>query len=218
LLTGITAGADEYITANLGDGIQLHGSSYKSDQVYLFLTGPGHPANGVTLTDTSQRADQGHFTIAGVDSNQRWSLHWNTARIRPNIDLGTYWVYVTTEPVDYAHLGGTSSYQVLEVYFTDYATERVSISSGAYSLNPEKNAEMVTITVPITTTLPESRSLANVTVALTTAPTTVPVIPSSATPTHKAGSTSCLALLPLSALMFIAWFHSRKSRVSATKG
>ena len=65
----------------LGDTIDLHGVSYVSDQVYLFMTGPGLPANGVTLTDPTLRADQGHFTTVGVNSDQTWSMKWDTHRI-----------------------------------------------------------------------------------------------------------------------------------------
>ena len=50
------------------------------------MTGPGLPANGVTLTDTSKQADQGNFNMIDVDNNQEWSMKWNTARIQNSID------------------------------------------------------------------------------------------------------------------------------------
>lgn len=76
----------------LGDTINLHGVSYRGSQVYLYFTGPNLPANGVTLLDPSLRADQGHFTVVDVDSDQQWSMKWNTARIENQIDPGTYTV------------------------------------------------------------------------------------------------------------------------------
>ncbi|NMB78344.1 MAG: hypothetical protein GYA23_04545, partial [Methanomicrobiales archaeon] len=111
-LTGFSApatAADASIEAELGSILNLHGILYKGDRVYLFMTGPGLPANGVSLTDISQRADQGDFTMVDVDSGQEWAFKWNTARIMNEIDPGTYIVYATNEPVDKAHLGGESS-------------------------------------------------------------------------------------------------------------
>jgi hypothetical protein len=132
------AAADANIEADLGDTLTLHGVSYTSSQVYLFLTGPGLPENGVTLNDVTQRADQGKFTTVDVDSDQKWSMRWNTARIENEIDPGTYTVYVTTEPVDKANLGGTSTYKTLEVFLKDSGISKVSVSTGtSYTLNPE---------------------------------------------------------------------------------
>src|SRR5512138_2348656 len=99
LIAAVSA-ADADIEATLGDTILLHGFSYIGDKVYLFITGPGLPANGVTLTNTALRADQGQFTIVGLDDNQEWTYLWKTSRIDSEIDPGTYTVFVTNEPVD----------------------------------------------------------------------------------------------------------------------
>jgi hypothetical protein len=152
LVVPAVSGADETIETYLGDTLTLHGTSYVGDQVYLFMTGPGLPVNGVTLTDVSQRADQGHFTIVDVDNDQQWSMRWDTSRIDSRIDPGTYIVYVTTEPVDYSHLGGTSSYKTLSVYLKDPGTSsKVSISgSGSYTLNPELHSSTASPTLILT--------------------------------------------------------------------
>ena len=55
----VVSAADENYVGYLGDAILLQGESYSGTQVYMFMTGPGLPENGVTLTDTTQRADQG---------------------------------------------------------------------------------------------------------------------------------------------------------------
>jgi hypothetical protein len=137
------AAADLNIEADLGDTINLHGVSYVGDRVYLFMTGPGLPENGVMLTDVSQRADEGHFTLVDLN-NQEWSMKWNTARIQNEIDPGTYTVYVSNEPVDKAHLGGSNTYKTLAVFLKESTTERVSISSGtSYTLNPEEHISVV---------------------------------------------------------------------------
>ncbi|MEI7858008.1 MAG: hypothetical protein WCH85_10965, partial [Methanomicrobiales archaeon] len=119
------------------------------------MTGPGLPENGVTLTDVTQRADQGKFTQIDLDRNQEWSYRWNTARIENEINAGTYLVYVTNEPVDKANLGGSNSYKTLEVYFTESTTSRVSSSGGiTYTLNPEMHSSVSVPTLAITSPTP----------------------------------------------------------------
>jgi len=143
-LIGNVTGADVSIDGYLGETITLHGVSYVDDNVYLFLTGPNLPADGVTLTDVSQRADQGHFTVVPVDNNQEWTYLWQTSRIEPSIDPGTYTVYVTNEPVDYSQLGSTSSYKTLSVFLKDSGASKVSVNAGhSYTLRPESHTSTI---------------------------------------------------------------------------
>ena len=134
LVTGVSA-ADVYATGYLGDIIDMHGYSYRGTQVYLFMTGPGLPTDGVTLTDVTQRADQGHFTIVDLDSSQQWWFNWDTSRIWNEINPGTYIVYVSTEPVDYSHLGGSDTYKTLSVYLQDPGSRKGGSSSSSYTLH-----------------------------------------------------------------------------------
>ncbi len=153
--------ADIEMEGYLGETITLHGVSYIGDYVYLFLTGPGLPANGVTLTDTSQRADQGEFTAVRVNDQQEWTYVWKTSRIANEIDPGTYTVYVTNEPVDKAHLGGESSYKTLSIYLKE-GDSKVSVNSGAtYTLNPEEHVST-----------PRPAPSLNITTSTTVIPTT----------------------------------------------
>ena len=173
--------ADANIEADLGDTLNLHGVSYTGSSVYLFMTGPGLPENGVTLTDVTQRADQGKFTQIDLDSKQEWSYRWNTARIENEINDGTYLVYVTNEPVDKAHLGGSNSYKTLEVYLKESTTSRVSSSSGtSYTLNPEKHTSSVyapTLAITSPTPTPPPLTTAPTTVLSTSLPTTKAPLP-----------------------------------------
>ena len=50
----------------MGDVVTLSGYSYSGPYVYLFLTGPNLPANGVALTNIYDRADQGGFTVVPI--------------------------------------------------------------------------------------------------------------------------------------------------------
>jgi hypothetical protein len=192
LLTGMillpVSAADANIEAELGDTLNLHGTSYTGESVWLFMTGPGLPENGVTLTDTSQRADQGKFTQVDLDSNQEWSFRWNTAKIENQINAGTYLVYVSNEPVDKAHLRGSSSYKTLDVYLTESTTSRVSTGGGAtYTLNPEMHSSVHAPTLAITSPTPTPSPV-------TTPPTAVPSMPAPTTKAPLQPGTAFLAL------------------------
>jgi len=129
LLVGSAGAADAYYTGYLGDVIGLQGVSNQGTSVYLFMTGPGLPTDGVTLTDVTEQAAQGQFTVVDLDSSGHWSMQWDTSRIAQSIDPGTYTVYVTQSPVDYSHLGSSSTYKTLAVYLKDPGTRTGSISS-----------------------------------------------------------------------------------------
>jgi len=100
LLVASVAGLQAY----MGDTIPLQGYSYESQTVYLFLTGPNLPANGVALNDITARADQGHFTQVSVDSNDHWVYKWSTNSVGGRLDAGTYTVWVANSPTDRSHL------------------------------------------------------------------------------------------------------------------
>lgn len=144
LLVGGACAADAYYTGYLGDVIDLHGSSSQGTQVYFFMTGPGLPTDGVTLTDISQRADQGQFTVVDLDSSGQWSMQWDTSRLAQLINPGTYTVYVTQKPVDYSHLGSSDTYKTLSVYLQDAGTRTGSISS--YTLHLDDSGTTVSPT------------------------------------------------------------------------
>jgi hypothetical protein len=92
------------ITAYIGDTIPLSGYSYGSSTVYLFLTGPNLPVNGVALNDITARADEGHFTEVSVDSNDHWEYPWGTNAMGGRLDAGTYTVWVVNRPLDRSQL------------------------------------------------------------------------------------------------------------------
>lgn len=157
LLMPTVLAADATIEAEFGDVLNLHGFSNKGDRVYLFMTGPGLPVNGVTLTDVSKRADQGEFTLVDVDTTQQWSMKWYTGRLERIINPGTYTIYVSINPVDKANLGGTSTYQTLDVYLKRSTVSRSSSSTPSeYMLYPEQHVWIASPapTPPPTTIVP----------------------------------------------------------------
>ena len=195
LLVAGACAADVYSTGYLGDVIDLQGYSYHGTQVFLFMTGPGLPADGVTLTDVSQRADQGQFTIIDLDSSQHWSFKWDTSRIWNDIDPGTYLVYVSTEPVDYSHLGGSDTYKTLSVYLKDPGTRTGTGGSTSYTLKPEEHVSTPESIIPVVPS-----------VAITTPTVPTPVqqpttpVPAVSTSSAAAKTTTQAAVPPITAV------------------
>ena len=152
--------ADASIEADLGDTLTLHGSSFTGSSVYLFMTRPGLPANGVALNNVTQPGAQGSFTQVDLDKNQQWLYRWDTSLLGSRFKTGTYLVYVTTEPVDKAHLGGESTYKTLEVYLKDSGASQIVVSSGpSYTLNPEMHSSVAAPGLNLTTSTPSPTPL-----------------------------------------------------------
>lgn len=201
IITGVEA-ADATYEGYLGDTIDLHGVSYSGTSVYLFMTGPNLPANGVTLTDVTQRADQGYFTIVDLDSSQHWSMKWNTARIENEIDPGTYTVYVVTEPLDKSQLAG-NNYQTLSVYLKDSGPD-TGTALVSYTMNPERHISTMTATPQPSATV--------VMVNATTSPAPLPTsqAPGAALPpsTTRAGDPPVTAILSIAVFFGIIRLHN----------
>jgi len=100
MLAGAAAAAGS-TQSYLGNTVKLSGYSYSSSTVYLFLTGPNLPANGVALDNIYRGADQGGFTEVSVDDHDHWEYDWGTTG---GLDAGTYTVWVVNTPTDRSHL------------------------------------------------------------------------------------------------------------------
>jgi len=83
----------------------LSGYAYGSDTVYLFLTGPNLPVNGVALGNVDRPTDQGGFTAVDVNSDGSWSYKWYTGQTGGKLDAGAYTVWVVDRPVERSDLG-----------------------------------------------------------------------------------------------------------------
>jgi len=101
LVGGVTASG---IQAVLGEEVPISGYATSGPYVYLYLTGPNLPENGVMLNDVTKRADQGYFTKVSVDGDDHWSYKWNTGSVGGRLDEGTYTVWVVSGPNDRSHL------------------------------------------------------------------------------------------------------------------
>ncbi len=92
--------------------------------MYLYLTGPNLPVNGVMLNDVTKRADQGYFTKVAVDGNDHWSYKWATSNVGGRLDEGTYTIWVVNGPNDLSHLS-QADYRTIAV-----TLGKPSISAG----------------------------------------------------------------------------------------
>ncbi len=109
------------VTVPLGDTLPLSGSAPGADTVYLFLTGPNLPADGVKLDDISVpvvTGDPSTFVQAPVDASGNWEYTWYTRTAGGLLDVGTYTVYVVTEPVGRRDLSRADGYATISVTLT----------------------------------------------------------------------------------------------------
>ncbi|MDO9326738.1 MAG: PEGA domain-containing protein [Methanoregula sp.] len=136
LITGVATG--QGIQASVGDIIPLSGYSSSSQTVYLFLTGPNLPVNGVALNDITKRADQGGFTRVQVDGDDHWSYKWGTANLGGRLDEGTYTIWVVNGPNDRSQLSNA-----------DYNTISVTLGKPSISIDtPVQPGAMELFSVP----------------------------------------------------------------------
>jgi len=86
----------------IGDTVALSGrvTGINTIAVYLFVTGPGLEAGGVTLDNLNIPAGRGLFTTAPVNmENGTWSYSWDTSVILGTLKPGNYTVHVVASPV-----------------------------------------------------------------------------------------------------------------------
>lgn len=94
-------------TYYIGEEITLEGTCTESDYVYLFLTGPNLPSNGVALTGNMNAVTNDvatSFTEEVVEADDTWSYKWNTADLLRSLDSGGYTIYAVSAPKDKDHL------------------------------------------------------------------------------------------------------------------
>jgi hypothetical protein len=120
----------------MGNVVKLSGYSYASDTVYLFLTGPNLPTNGVALDNINRLADQGGATRVDVDADGHWVYEWNTGATGGKLDAGSYTVWVADGPADLSHLS-TVEYSTISVSLSvPSLTAGISGGSGQTSEPP----------------------------------------------------------------------------------
>ena len=129
----------------LGDTVKLSGYAY-GDTVYLFLTGPNLPPNGVALDNINRLADQGGATPAAVDADGHWSYDWDTGAAGGTLDAGAYTVWVADRRTDRSHLS-TAEYTTIAVGLFVPSLD-AGISDGSGTSGPSPPGSIVFNAVP----------------------------------------------------------------------
>ncbi len=98
LCSVVTAGTLMYA---IGDKVDLSGTAFDTNTMYLFVTGPGLDPNGVNPSQMKSAVVSGDpSTFVQVDvENNRWSYIWNTAHQGFSLKGGTYTIYAVNQPV-----------------------------------------------------------------------------------------------------------------------
>jgi hypothetical protein len=144
LFAGSAAAAGSAQAYYIGDTVKLSGYSYESSTVYLFLTGPNLPPNGVALDNINHPADQGGFTEVSVDSNDHWEYNWYTGAVGGKLDAGTYTIWAVDGPNDLSQLSQADYHTISVTLATPGITVETPVIPGTMVLrsNPD-NASVV---------------------------------------------------------------------------
>ena len=116
VLTGAAA-ANGLIQTYIGDTVPLSGYCYTSSTVYLFLTGPNLPSDGVALDNIYSRAD------------------WDTGSLGGRLDAGTYTVWAVDGPNDLSNLN-QAQYSTISVALGTPGIGTMGTSSTSPDITP----------------------------------------------------------------------------------
>jgi hypothetical protein len=150
LLTGPAIGTP-LVSAAVGDRVLLEGFAPGADEVYLFLTGPNLPVNGVRLDDISATVisgDPSSFTRTSVD-DYRWEYTWYTRTKGGTPDAGTYTIFIVTKPAGRRDLAG-SEYAAIMVSLGEPGL--IIIPAGGVSITSSGQGSGSSLGVMLTTT------------------------------------------------------------------
>ena len=88
------------IQAIQGEVIPLGGIATGADVLYLFLTGPNLPPQGISLVGGTPviTGDPSSFTRVEVLTDGTWSYRWRTGDLGRILDPGSYVLYAVEEP------------------------------------------------------------------------------------------------------------------------
>jgi hypothetical protein len=121
VLAGIPPAAAQVVSVAIGDTLPLSGTAPGADTVFLYLTGPNLPPNGVKLDDISVPVITGvpaTFVEVPVTGDGTWEYSWNTRTSGGLLDTGVYTVFIVTSPTGRLDLSGRDSYTTLAVDLT----------------------------------------------------------------------------------------------------
>ena len=151
----VTAGT---LTYAIGDKVDLSGTAYTTNTMYLFVTGPGLDPNGVNPGQMKSPVVTGDpSTFVQVDvKNDTWSYIWNTAHQGFSLKEGTYTIYAVSQPVAKNALPSV------------YGSIEIILSQGGVSV-PASGTVSITTSPPGAAVYIDSRFVGNAPASLTAA-------------------------------------------------
>lgn len=102
-------GSAETRNATIGEAVPLSGTAPGYDMVYLFMTGPGVPANGARMDNSNLPVVTGNpdtFTQVPIAGDSSWSFLWQTGRVSGGLATGLHTIYAATQPAAKNALSG----------------------------------------------------------------------------------------------------------------
>jgi hypothetical protein len=137
------------IYAVFGEDIPLGGTAPGSDFIYLFLTGPNLPADGISLAGGTPvtAGVPGSFTRVEVLTDGTWSYIWRTGSTGRILDPGTYTIYAVNEPLSRPDLDD-SAYTTQAVTFgspVETVTVTITETSGSLAVDSSPGMSIVTL-------------------------------------------------------------------------
>jgi PKD repeat protein len=128
----ITAAGDQ--SYYFGERIRFSGTNTDTTSTYLFIRGPGLPAQGARLSADPKNTpvingSPSSFSVADVQADDTWEWDWNTFEDIP-LDAGTYTVYASGYPLDYDHVAMEYYATISIVLRVPFITATVDQSTG----------------------------------------------------------------------------------------
>jgi hypothetical protein len=169
LLAVVAAGhaTAEVRNATIGEAVPLSGTAPGYDMVYLFMTGPGVPANGARMDNSNLpvvSGDPDTFTQVPVAGDSSWSYTWQTGKVSGGLAAGLYTVYAATQPAAKNALAGVA-YSSTEISLSrpvttgtlviqsDPSRAEVNINGNYYGNTPLTQQDMAPGTYQVTVSL-----------------------------------------------------------------
>lgn len=119
-----------------GEQIALSGTNSETDDIYLFVTGPGLPDTGGNLDDPQTPVVDGNpstFTGAEVLEDSTWQFSWDTEN--ESLVPGYYTIYAVATPNDKNHLDDTESATVTVRFLDTIPASITGLHSTAQSMH-----------------------------------------------------------------------------------
>jgi PEGA domain len=141
--------APQPINTIYGEDLPLGGTAPGLDVIYLFLTGPNLPDQGISLVGGAPVATgvPGSFTRVEVNTDGTWSYTWRTSAVGRILDPGTYTLYIVEEPLARPDLDDTV-YAIQAIVFgapVETVTVTAPATTGSLVVDSSPGMSMVTL-------------------------------------------------------------------------